>query len=452
MEKKIKMAIILLCIIIVAIIITLIMIFLIRSQILTDEEYKTIDENGNYKDVIDVDDSLQIKKVDNNIEYFRVKDCIDSYIMFSQDLLYNQNNQEMDINLINERMISIIPKFVQKSLNLNSKNLYRTIGLPDKYIRINKMTVSKQVSDENNKDTETNIYAYIVEGIFIDRDNFSKENFKMIVLLDQFNETFYIIPQKYIEDNKIQTEEGKELNIYSQSEIENNTYNTYQPKIYKDQDICKEYFNIFRLDLEYDMKYAYDSLDKEYREKRFGNYNNFAKYIEENNLKNISIQNYLVNRYNDYNEYVCKDQYGNFYIFKENAAMDYSVTLDTYTLEQEKFIEEYEKSTNQRKVMMNIDKFFQMINAKDYNTAYKLLDNNFKNNYFRTVDIFENYMKQRVFLYNDVEYVSYNGDISGVFTYTLNLKNRLDNTQEIEFSIVMQLKEGTDFVMSFPVY
>lgn len=449
MEKKLKIAIIFICIIIVVVLIGII--FLIKSQIFIKEEDKPLDEDGNYKEAFYTDDSLQITKLNNYVEYFRVKDCIDSYIMFSQDLLYSQNSEESEIDFMNERMLSIIPNFVQESLNLNSKNLYKTIGLPDKYMRIDKISVSRQITKENNEVLATNIYAYIVEGVFIDRDNSSKEEFKIIVLMDQLNETFYIIPQKYIESKKIETEEGEELNIYSQAEIKNNTYNTYQPKAYTDQDICEEYFNTFRLNIEYDPESVYNKLDKKYREKRFENYNNFVKYIKDNDLKTIKIQSYLVNRYDDYNEYVCKDQFGNYYIFNEIAVKDYTLTLDTYTLEQPKFNEEYNKATNQKKVMMNIDKFFQMINAKDYKSAYKLLDDNFKNNYFRTVDIFENYMKQRVFAYNDVEYVAYNGDISGIFTYKINLKNRLDDTQQVEFSIVMQLKEGTDFVMSFNV-
>ena len=50
-------------------------------------------------------------------------------------------------------------------------------------------------------------------------------------------------------------------------------------------------------------------LDKEYREKRFGDYNTFSKYID-NNIKEInalSFSKYLVNNYNEYKEYICAD-------------------------------------------------------------------------------------------------------------------------------------------------
>ena len=446
MEKKLKIAIIFVFIIIL--ILLALTIYIIKSQNDMNGENMIIDNEGNYKEVFEEDNSSEIKKLYNNVEYFRVKDCIDTYTSFYLDLLYSQNAEKERVTTMQERMLSIIPDFVKKDLNINAQNVYKTIGLPDKYLRLDNITVSRQVAEEN---TDTTIYAYIVEGVLIDRENFSKENFKSIVLLDGLNGTFYIIPQKYIENKKIDTTEGKKLQLYSEEEIEDKTYNKYQSRTYTDQYICEEYFNTFRLNLEYDAQGMYDKLDKNYREKRFGSYSEFAKYIKENNINNAKLASYLVNREDDYTEYVCKDQNENLYIFKEVAVKDYTITLDTYTLEQEKFNEEYEKATNQKKVMMNIDKFFQMLNAKDYKAAYEKLDTNFKNNYFKTEQDFENYIKQRVFSYNKVEYVSYNGDISGIFKYDLNLKNKQNETQEVSFSVVMQLKEGTDFVMSFNV-
>lgn len=446
MEKKLKIAIIFVFIIIL--ILLALTIYIIKSQNDMNGENMIIDNEGNYKEVFEEDNSSEIKKLYNNVEYFRVKDCLDTYASFSLDLQYSQNLEKEQLENTQTRMLSIIPDFVKKDLNINAQNVYKTIGLPDKYLRVDNITVSRQVAEEN---TDTTIYAYIVEGVLIDRDNFSKENFKIIVLLDGLNETYYIIPQKYIENKKIDTTEGKELQLYSEGEIENKIYNKYQSRAYTDQYICEDYFNTFRLNLEYDAQGMYDKLDKNYREKRFGSYSEFAKYIKENNVNKAKLASYLVNREDDYTEYVCKDQNENLYIFKEVAVKDYTITLDTYTLEQEKFNEEYEKATNQKKVMMNIDKFFQMLNAKDYKAAYEKLDTNFKNNYFKTEQDFENYIKQRVFSYNKVEYVSYNGDISGIFKYELNLKNKQDETQEVSFSVVMQLKEGTDFVMSFNV-
>lgn len=446
MEKKLKIVIIFVFIIIL--ILLALTIYIIKSQNDMNGENMIIDNEGNYKEVFEEDNSSEIKKLYNNVEYFRVKDCIDTYTSFSLDLLYSQNAEKERVTTMQERMLSIIPDFVKKDLNINAQNVYKTIGLPDKYLRVDNITVSRQVAEEN---TDTTIYAYIVEGVLIDRENFSRENFKSIVLLDGLNGTFYIVPQKYIENKKIDTTEGKKLQLYSEEEIEDKTYNKYQSRTYTDQYICEDYFNTFRLNLEYDAQGMYDKLDKNYREKRFGSYSEFAKYIKENNVNNAKLASYLVNREDDYTEYVCKDQNENLYIFKEVAVKDYTITLDTYTLEQEKFNEEYEKATNQKKVMMNIDKFFQMLNAKDYKAAYEKLDTNFKNNYFKTEQDFENYIKQRVFSYNKVEYVSYNGDISGIFKYDLNLKNKQDETQEVSFSVVMQLKEGTDFVMSFNV-
>ena len=73
-----------------------------------------------------------------------------------------------------------------------------------------------------------------------------------------------------------------------------------------------------------------------------------------------------------------------------------------------------------------------MINNLDYKVAYEKLDSNFRNTYFKTVEEFENYMKNHVFRYN-------------IFDATY------ENETEIEFNIVMKLLDNADFVMSFEV-
>ena len=51
---------------------------------------------------------------------------------------------------------------------------------------------------------------------------------------------------------------------------------------------------------------------------------------------------------------------------------------------------------------MNVDKFFQMINRKDYKTSYKCLADSYKNNYFKTENDFANFVK-------NIQKVSVNG-------------------------------------------
>ena len=57
---------------------------------------------------------------------------------------------------------------------------------------------------------------------------------------------------------------------------------------------------------------------------------------------------------NNYTEYTCMDQFENYYIFRENKVMDYSIILDNYTIPTEEFIEKYNSVNEQKKVVLNI--------------------------------------------------------------------------------------------------
>lgn len=442
MKNSNKLILVTIILIIIIISISILLIILIKNiQGRGSDEY----ENIQLEQIDSYIANKNIEKVTNRNKYFAIDKIINSYFSYTGKI-----NEEIHLSYevtpeerkqiqqeVQKEAIKVIKQMCEEYYEGKSDNLIiKDSEIYNKEIfKIKDMYISE-------KNSKINIYFVELES----------ENLKnnIVIKTDSANMTFNIYPNSFVEQYKNNKEEI--INKISDSQIEKKEYNYYKYVNITDEYMSKLYFDDYINKLSVDTKLAYTLLENEYATKRFINYEDFYNYSQAIVKEEVEIKEYMLNQDKGHNEYVFKDQYGNFYIFKENAIMDYSVTLDTYTLEQEKFIEEYEKSTNQRKVMMNINKFFQMINAKDYNAAYKLLDNNFKNNYFRTVDIFENYMKQRVFLYNDVEYVNYNGDISGVFTYTLNLKNRLDNTQEIEFSIVMQLKEGTDFVMSFPVY
>ena len=175
----------------------------------------------------------------------------------------------------------------------------------------------------------------------------------------------------------------------------------------------------------------------------------------ENNIKEISslsFTQYLVNDKDGNKEYVCKDKYENLYIFDEKSVMNYTVKLDTYTLDNEKFNEKYNSSNAQYKVMMNVDKVRQMMNARDYRTMFSYLDETFKNTYFENnVDIFEEYMRKHFSSHYSIEYGNLTND-AGVYIQEITLKDMTDESKTIERTIYMQLNEGLDFRMSMNVY
>ena len=121
-----------------------------------------------------------------------------------------------------------------------------------------------------------------------------------------------------------------------------------------------------------DTKIAYQKLDSEYAEKKFGQYSNFESYVN-NNKNNIivaSIDKYQVVENKNGKEYVCVDENGKYYIFMEEEVGKYSVVLDTYTIDLPEFIEKYNSANEKTKVGLNIQKVFDAINNEDYETIY----------------------------------------------------------------------------------
>lgn len=125
--------------------------------------------------------------------------------------------------------------------------------------------------------------------------------------------------------------------------------------------------------------------------------------------------------------------------------------LDTYTIDLPEFIEKYNNSTDEQKVLFNIQKFFEAINQKDYAFAYSKLDETFKNTNFGTLAQFEAYMKKNFFSKNKLS-VGKTEKQGNLYLYDINISDGEEKevgTKKKNF--VMQLKEGTDFVMSFGI-
>jgi len=132
----------------------------------------------------------------------------------------------------------------------------------------------------------------------------------------------------------------------------------------------------------------YELLDKEYKQAKFSNVENFKKYIETNKTEIIGInpQRYQVtDGTNNTKQYVIIDQNGHYYIIREKGVLDYSVILDTYTIDLPEFTAKYNNSTDEQKVLLNIQKCFEAINQQDYKYVYNKLDETFRNNNFGSI-------------------------------------------------------------------
>ena len=319
--------------------------------------------------------------------------------------------------------------------------------------------------------TGRNFATYFVKGIV------DEKNIYFVFKLDISNDVFSIFPiEEEVYNKKI--DEVVDTDKKEEETIEVNEDNKIVYVSLNEEEIVDKYFQDYLETILNDLSAGYQILNKEYREKRFENVENFAEYVNLNkenlkkmcksfrksyeNFENIKdfeeyydeisqkgIQKYSINEYNNIKQYVCIDQNENYYIFNIKGIMDYEVILDTYTIDLPQFLEKYEEGNEQVKVGMNIEKFISAINAKDYKYAYNCLADSFKNNYYQTQESFEDYVKNNFFENNKIEYIQFSKEGNN-YVYDIKILNT-QGEEEKRATIIMQLQEGTEFVMSFSI-
>ena len=382
--------------------------------------------------------------------YFTISTLVEKYI----ECVSNNDKEEI---------YNILDKDYIKENNITEENILEKI---EKYSKIEKSKIIDIYELSGSRYT-----TYYIQY------NINDNNFYYVINTDFTNKTFSIIPIKGQEYNKylntvIENKYGEE------KQIDINNYNKIIYENISEEQMAENLIQNYVTNALYYVEDAYNSLDKEYREKRFESLEKFKEYIEENNeilkkidksdiktysdfdnekdyekyvneLNKIHLSQYAVQEILDGMEYICVDELGNYYIFDTTSVMKYTLKLDTYTIESNKFRTEYNNGSIQRKVQLNIDKFIKMLNNKDYKNAYKILDDEFKNNYFKTEEDFKNYMKNNLFEFNNVSYEEFSQE-DEINIYKIIVSDKtLKNDKKIKMNIIMQLKDGTDFVMSF---
>lgn len=394
------------------------------------------------KDKIDIDeDKYNVEKgiVKNSSLYFTSEKYLNTYFT-----ALSENNEEETYKLLDNYYIqtnNITEDNVLEKCKTNiEKNIVFTAESME-YSLKNKiyiLNVKGYITEESYDDFYENYYEDEYEKNMIEQNERThNENIDIIIKLDYNNMTFSIIPN-YIEDiEKIR------------NEIEKNQYNQFSDELVGDIDVVNRYYSKYTENSYNDIEKAYNMLDKEYREKRFKDINEYKEYIDQKGTYS-EINRYAVNTTNNYKQYICLDEEENYYIFIETATMQYTVILDTYTIDIPEFIEKYNNGTEQQKVALNIQKFIQAIDSKDYNYAYNCLSDGFKKNYFDNIDEFKKYVEENFYSRNIVTYTKFEEE-SGIYKYTVNIDNA-NYAEEIRTkTFIVKLNEGTGFELSFNV-
>lgn len=437
MKKRQKIIIIITIIIIILI---LIIANLLKKNTISEEEKNRISSQAkeNNEDVRD-EKPTRTNRVNT---YITIEEVVKNYIE-------NMKSQNSDI------VLSILNKEYVKEKNISKDNLnvqeYKNI---DNYKNI-------EMYEQNSEE----YVVYYIKGQIN-----SKSEIYFEVGVDMKKQTYDIMP---ITKDEYTTKINKSS---EKRTIEQNEYNNIEFKNYDNSDIAKMYFDDYLKQMISNPEVAYSLLDKQYREAKFGEYNEFVKYINSNKEKfeltykletldnndfenysdyldfktqnaNLGIKKYSIESYNEYVQYICQDAEGKNYIFSVQYPMEYTVMLDTYTTGTPYFKSKYNQTTDQNKAKMNLEKIQEALNNKDYKYIYNKLNQSFKANNFAKEAQLEEYIKNNFFEKNEITYntVEQQGE---AWLFNAKLSNAQGKEQK-GINLVIKLKEETDFEMSF---
>ena len=143
---------------------------------------------------------------------------------------------------------------------------------------------------------------------------------------------FTIIPYDYMLENGYEEEniENASVDNIIKSEIEDRKYNHYTSVSYDAKYISNYYFYKYRKYVMFNIQGAYDKIAQEYKEEKFPTIDEYKKYLSAN-LKNIlsgQLTSYNTNNGENYKDYICEDQNGNKYTFRETGINQYTIMIN----------------------------------------------------------------------------------------------------------------------------
>ena len=406
--------------ILISIIILFIILLIIVSLVLNILNQNVLEEEVKDSQQGDVETIVYNRELlSNSTIFYTLEDCINTFLDRMQS-----NEKKALYDILNEEYIS--------KNSINEENILEKLSLLS---REEDVIVTKAYEQKDNK-----IYVYIVETI-IDSGNYNDKLYFIVEFDDEYL-TYNIMPINNIDNiENIQYTTKNEI-------IKANGNNKYNYNRIKDNKLIEKYLNYYIKLCKNNNEKAFELIEKEYKDIRFSNIQEFNTYIK-NMPNDIRAEKYAVYKNDDYKQFVCIDNYGNYYIINERATMQFSIILDTYTIEIPQFVEKYNQSNEEAKVALNINKFISGINDKNYNYSYSILADSFKNNKYKNIEIFKQYIKQNLFEKNKVEFKEFSKQGSN-YIYKINILNE-DGTQQKDMTIIMKLNEGIKFEMSFSI-
>lgn len=447
--KDKRIAIIMIAVLVIIILFFVISLLVIKNSNKANNQIKT-DEQENIVNVKNEmqDNEMRVEEIADNETFYKIENCIKKFESYV-NLDYNKQKDELGNDTLaseykintEEQKKEAILNFINRSYistnNINETNILSAINSTEKETSVEAIKINQM----KNSSVISTYVAYVKKQV---ENNIS---FLYYVVSTNENGYFCIYPinaNQYKDINDIK-------NVFLVNDIQENERNTVVENNLTDGKIAERYFLEYKEKLLNNTQEAYNSLNTEYKNKKFGNIQNFQIYINKNfdNLKLMQVYSYKITKENGYREYKVKCSYGRNMIFIEKLPKQFNVMLDDYTYITKSYEKEYNKMDDKTKVNNNIETFIQMINNKDYNQAYSKLNQEYKQSKINTEIIFENLIKERFYDTNSLEIIETQKENEYYYS-TIKLKNSKDTSKkDINMTIVMKLTEKNDFEMSF---
>ena len=273
--------------------------------------YKTVKKNN---DIIDNLTEIEIPKSINNIgynEFFSVSNCISTFlsVLDINNIKYYERTDDgykyvVTNKQIENNLLALMSDRYKKNQNVDNSSILSKIKMQKE----SEMLTLTQIE----KLSEGKVNSYLAYGFTSNNKNEFIRDICCIVNLDYGNKTFSI-------EQLSESVDAKDITAESIENIEKNSYNKFVDEEIKITNVVNRYINDFKTMMLVKPESAYEFLDKEYREKRFGNYDKFKEYLNSNKdeIQTLSAEKYKTNYNDGSKEYIILDKNGKYYRFCE---------------------------------------------------------------------------------------------------------------------------------------
>lgn len=283
--------------------------------------------------VTDVTYHLKIEKANKKQEFFDTERCIQIYLSAlsrtNKDIYKGIDENAVNNKVVNnkQQIFSMLDAEYINKYNLTIDNMDGKLS--QFYNTLEFLTEKMYVLD--NKDKHESIYFVYGSLVNVTKNTIQPYGF---IIRRFYGGTllFTIIPYDYMIENNYNEEKIESASVDSilQNKIEDKKYNHYTSTSYDNKYVSNYYFYKYKKYISFNVQEVYNKLNEDYKKEKFPTLQDYRNYLA-NNIDNILSYNLAVSNVkieDNYKDYICADEKGNKYIFRETGVNEYTIILN----------------------------------------------------------------------------------------------------------------------------